>query len=151
MLDKQHTLPWASLTRPVMMMTIRARTLATVETTWRIAPHFTFIQFTKVSRPDQEKQEEDSSEQQFDWCHSITGLKQRISRDSSIKTGDRWLYLTSSTAVWIHVIIFTEGSEFRTAAECACHLSSHAAHACRLIIGLTYDDGSDEADGVIGG
>ena len=52
MFDTQRDiLPWASLTIPVMIITIRARTLATVETTWRIAPHFTFIQFTKVSKP----------------------------------------------------------------------------------------------------
>lgn len=35
-----------------MMMTMRARTLATVEMTWRIAPHFTFMQFTAVSKPN---------------------------------------------------------------------------------------------------
>lgn len=122
------------------MMTMRARTLATVETTWRIAPHFTFIQFTKVSRP--EKQEEDSSEQQFD-CYSVTGLKQRISRDSTKGSG--------SVALFNFFDRFTEGLEFMTAAECACHLSSHALHACRLTVVLTYDDGSDEADGVVGG
>lgn len=44
-------LPCASLTIPVMMITMRARTLATVLTTWRMAPHLTFMEFTKVSRP----------------------------------------------------------------------------------------------------
>lgn len=41
-----------------MMMTMRARTLATVETTWRMAPHFTFIQFTHVRRPRRRRRDQ---------------------------------------------------------------------------------------------
>lgn len=51
----ESILPCPNLTRPVMIIRIRARTLATVEMTCRIAPHFTFIQFTYVSRPAKEK------------------------------------------------------------------------------------------------
>lgn len=49
-------LPCASLTIPVMMTTMRASTLATVLTTWRMAPHFTFMQLTKVSRPGRSRE-----------------------------------------------------------------------------------------------
>ena len=39
-----------------MMMTMRASTLAKVEMTWRMAPHFTFIQLMNVRRPGDEGQ-----------------------------------------------------------------------------------------------
>lgn len=53
--DIRYIVPCASFTRPVMMMTIRASTLATVEMTWRTAPSFTFMQFAQVSRPESER------------------------------------------------------------------------------------------------
>ena len=43
-----------------MMMRMRARTLATVEPTCRIAPHFTFMQFTNVNKPGARGAEEHS-------------------------------------------------------------------------------------------
>lgn len=48
--DETFKLPWARMTKPAMMITMRASTFATVEMTCRMAPHFTFMQFTKVNR-----------------------------------------------------------------------------------------------------
>lgn len=48
--NRTFKLPWARTTKPAMMIMMRASTFAKVEMTCRMAPHFTFIQFTKVSR-----------------------------------------------------------------------------------------------------
>ena len=44
------------------MMMMRARTFATVETTCRMAPHLTFMQFTKVRTPEREREREKERE-----------------------------------------------------------------------------------------
>lgn len=104
-----------------MMMTIRARTLATVETTCRIAPHFTFIQFTYVSRPVQEK-------------HKLLFINQQ-QKPYSINTTE-----------WIHHTFITQ-------------FLSNNIHILFLILThthndlkdrLAYNEGSKQADGVIG-
>lgn len=51
------------MTKPAMMITMRASTFATVEMTCRMAPHFTFIQFTKVSRAAEREREREQNQQ----------------------------------------------------------------------------------------